>query len=89
MSYVFQLFDFTPRTFSRASSLLTFNFPYQMNVRSLITFTDLSLIPLGFSMLETKKHKQMIAIVDTLKFIEINNKTFFFVHMLSWVGVSQ
>lgn len=42
ISYVFQLFNFTPRTFSRASSLLTFNFPYRMNVRSLITFTDLS-----------------------------------------------
>lgn len=60
-----------------------------MNVRSLITFTDLLLISFVYE--NGKKYKQNDRDrrhigVSLLKLLI---KTFFFIHMLSWVGVSQ
>lgn len=78
ISYVFQLFNFIPRTFSRAS-LLTFNFLYRNECKKFNYFYR-SLTRLFMKWTNTNKRSRSSTHFNT-KFIEIN-KTFFSTHVV-------
>lgn len=78
ISYVFQLFNFIPRTFSRAS-LLTFNFLYRNECKKFNYFYR-SLTRFFMKWTNTNKRSRSSTHFNT-KFIEIN-KTFFSTHVV-------